>query len=200
MDTKTLCLGILNRGDATGYEIKKECEEGPFSHFYAAGFGSIYPALNALCKSGHASVQEQPQDKRPDKKVYSITAEGRMALAEAITARPAPDRIRSDFCFILFFCHLLGPRQVDELIDIRVRDLESQIETMTNCRSQHVGPAGERFILGYGAAITEAELTYLKSNRHVLVGELLKGSSPAGNGTDKRQTASAMTSEERSIP
>ena len=30
MDVKTLCLGILNRGDATGYEIKKACEDGPF--------------------------------------------------------------------------------------------------------------------------------------------------------------------------
>jgi len=39
MDVKTLCLGVLNRGEASGYEIKKQCEEGPFSHFYAAGFG-----------------------------------------------------------------------------------------------------------------------------------------------------------------
>jgi len=48
MDVKTLCLGVLSRGTASGYEIKKQCEEGPFAHFYAAGFGSIYPALNAL--------------------------------------------------------------------------------------------------------------------------------------------------------
>ena len=48
MDVKTLCLGVLSRGAASGYEIKKQCEEGPFAHFYAAGFGSIYPALNSL--------------------------------------------------------------------------------------------------------------------------------------------------------
>ena len=48
MDVKTLCLGVLSRGEATGYEIKKQCEEGPLAFFYAAGFDSIYPALNAL--------------------------------------------------------------------------------------------------------------------------------------------------------
>ena len=59
MDVKTLCLGVLSRGDASGYEIKKQCEEGPFAHFYAAGFGSIYPALNALWSEGLISVREE---------------------------------------------------------------------------------------------------------------------------------------------
>ena len=30
MDVKTFCLAVLSRGDATGYEIKKACEEGRF--------------------------------------------------------------------------------------------------------------------------------------------------------------------------
>ena len=29
MDAKTLCLGVLTLGEATGYEIKKAVEEGP---------------------------------------------------------------------------------------------------------------------------------------------------------------------------
>ena len=46
MDTRSICLGVLSMGEATGYEIKKLFEDGPFSHFYDAGYGSIYPALN----------------------------------------------------------------------------------------------------------------------------------------------------------
>ena len=49
MDVKTLCIGILSLGDASGYEIKKQLEER-FSFFYDASFGSIYPALNKLQK------------------------------------------------------------------------------------------------------------------------------------------------------
>src|SRR5690606_26574731 len=33
MDVKTLCLAVLFREEATGYEIKKAFEEGPFAHF-----------------------------------------------------------------------------------------------------------------------------------------------------------------------
>ena len=46
MDVRTICLGILTRGDATGYEIKKLVEDGGYQHFVEASFGSIYPALN----------------------------------------------------------------------------------------------------------------------------------------------------------
>ena len=52
MNIRTLCLGILSRGDATGYEIKKMAEEGLFSHFVEASFGSIYPALTRMTDEG----------------------------------------------------------------------------------------------------------------------------------------------------
>src|SRR3546814_3071348 len=59
MDAKTLCLGVLSRGAASGYEIKKAFEEGPFSHFHQASFGSIYPALNALSADGLVAVDRK---------------------------------------------------------------------------------------------------------------------------------------------
>ena len=40
MNVRTLCLGVLSLGEATGYEIKKLLESR-FSHFYDASFGSI---------------------------------------------------------------------------------------------------------------------------------------------------------------
>ncbi|GEQ96922.1 hypothetical protein JCM17844_05590 [Iodidimonas gelatinilytica] len=48
MDVRTLCLGILALGDASGYEIKKMVAEGSFSFFSEASYGSIYPALTKL--------------------------------------------------------------------------------------------------------------------------------------------------------
>ena len=46
MDTCSICLDVLSMGEFTGYEIKKLFEKGPLCHFYDAGYGSIYPALN----------------------------------------------------------------------------------------------------------------------------------------------------------
>lgn len=173
MDVKTLCLGVLNRGEASGYEIKKQGEEGPFSHFYAAGFGSIYPALNALSSEGLVSVQALAQEKRPDKKVYSITPAGRVALADAISEDPGRDRFRSDFWFTLFLGHLLEPRRLDALIQARIEALSAHLAKMESCDMEE-RPAGERFVLGTGLALVRAELEYLESNRHVLVGDVLR--------------------------
>ena len=59
------------RGEATGYEIKKLFDEGGYQHFIEASFGSIYPALNRLTEEGLVSVRAEVQEKRPDRKVYS---------------------------------------------------------------------------------------------------------------------------------
>src|SRR3546814_3831085 len=88
MDAKTLCLGVLSRGAASGYEIKKAFEEGPFSHFHQASFGSIYPALNALSADGLVAVRAQAQQKRPAKKIYSLTPKGRDRKSTRLNSSP----------------------------------------------------------------------------------------------------------------
>ena len=62
MNVRTLCLGILSLGEATGYEIKKGIEDGMFSHFIDASFGSIYPALTQLAAEGLLSVRAELND------------------------------------------------------------------------------------------------------------------------------------------
>ena len=108
MDTKSLCLAVLSYGDRSGYEIKKTFEDGPFSHIQEIGFSSIYPALARLLEDGLVSVTAHAQEGRPDKKVYSLTPKGRMALLDALDAPAEPDRIRSDFTFRMLFAHLLA--------------------------------------------------------------------------------------------
>ena len=54
MDVKTVCLGMLTDGDATGYDLKKHFDSS-FGHFYSAGYGSIYPALASLADHGLVS-------------------------------------------------------------------------------------------------------------------------------------------------
>ena len=85
MNVRTLCLGILSLQEASGYEIKKDVEDGLFSHFIEASFGSIYPALTQLASEGYVTVREEEQTGKPDKKVYAITDAGRNALAKAST-------------------------------------------------------------------------------------------------------------------
>ena len=171
MDARTLCLGVLARGDASGYEIKKAFEEGPFPHIHATSFGSIYPALNKLTDEGLVDCAQMAQDKRPDKKVYSLTDAGHRVLVEQLSAPPTPDRMRSDFLFIVFFAHHLPADLIARLIDQRIAWYRTALERMEACAGTHL-PPGERLVHGLGLAVYRAAAGYLEEGRGAFLDEL----------------------------
>ncbi len=171
MDVKTLCLGVLSRGDASGYEIKKACEEGPFSHFQDASFGSIYPALAKLSADKLVDCYQMSQEKRPDKKVYSITKAGRAALFDALVVPPSHDKVNSDFYFMTFFAQLIPVEFLRDVLERRIAWYEDVVARMQEC-DMAVRPAGERFTHGLGLAHYRAEITYLRENIDQLLLEI----------------------------
>ncbi|PHQ70753.1 MAG: PadR family transcriptional regulator [Sneathiella sp.] len=173
MDIRTLCLGVLTMGNATGYEIKKVFEDRLDLIFHAS-FGSIYPALNKLTDDGFVSCREMAQEKRPDKKVYSITAAGRYVFLEAIMKKPSPDRFRSEYLATMMFAHLLPVGTISKLIDERIEDRKQKIIAIQgDGLKQPSNP--EQFMCGYGKAVYQAEIDYLNENRYLLEADALMG-------------------------
>jgi DNA-binding PadR family transcriptional regulator len=172
MDVKTLCLGVLSRGPHTGYEIRKQFEDGPFAHFQDAGFGSIYPALRRLTEDGLVSCEEQAQESRPDKKVYRIMPAGRQALFDAVSRLPGPDKLLSDFSFVLFFADLLTPRQIDQLMARRIAYHDEVLRQLEGCDLSS-RPSGEAFVTRYGMAMHRAAKEFFETHQHELIGSLL---------------------------
>ncbi|MDF1794863.1 MAG: PadR family transcriptional regulator [Thalassobaculaceae bacterium] len=177
MDVRTLCLAVLTKGEATGYEIKKMFEEGPFAHFQSASFGSIYPSLSRLLAEGLVEARAQEQDGRPDKKVYSITPAGNAMLDAALTTVPEADTFRSDFLFLLFFATRLPEARVIDLIDHRIavyREKHAHIADQIAERSNGdcAGDPGREAVAGFGAALYLTAADYLESNRDSLIEQL----------------------------
>jgi DNA-binding PadR family transcriptional regulator len=180
MDVRTVCLGVLTLGDATGYEIRKMFEEGPFQYFTDAGFGSIYPALKRLHNEGYVTLREEIQDSRPDKKIYSITPAGRKAFTAAFTKTPGPDKFRSDFLLALFFEDLLSPDLIGRALDERIEWYREKIQQLQDCdRSQT--DTGQGFVNRFGQAVYGAALEFLEQNRDAVVA--------AAGGTTGREAA-----------
>ncbi|TVR98539.1 MAG: PadR family transcriptional regulator [Rhodospirillales bacterium] len=196
MDSKTLCLGVLMLGDATGYEIKKHFEEGPFAHFHAAGFGSIYPALNALLAGGLVTCTELSQQGRPDKKVYSITEQGRSAFRRALHKPPAEDTFRSEAIFMMFFAELLDRDHLSNVFEGHLSHYRQCVERMAGQDMSGAG-SGRQFVHGMGLAIYRAVVGYMERHRGMVLAEadLTRHSSdpagdPAGDpAATKRQPA-----------
>jgi len=164
MDVKALCLGVLSLGDASGYEIRKMFEEGPFSHFHQASYGSIYPALSKLLEEGHVSCTVESQDGRPDKKVYSMTETGLAAFRKALRKTPEPDRIRSERLFMLFFADHMDSDHLVEIYDEYVREYSFYVEKLRGLDNTGLS-RGRKFVRGFGLAFYEGVLQYMEDNR-----------------------------------
>ncbi|MFA7428744.1 MAG: PadR family transcriptional regulator [Rhodospirillaceae bacterium] len=169
MDAKTLCLGALMLGDASGYEIRKFYEDGPYSAFHAVSLGSIYPALNALLTDGLVTVCEMAQDGRPAKKVYTVTEQGKAVFMRGLEGSPGADRFRSDMLFILAFGHVLPPARRTALLDGYLEEYQRMRAELAACIDANPDvPAGRRFVRDFGLAVYEAVITYVAENRHIL--------------------------------
>ncbi|MDE2445944.1 MAG: PadR family transcriptional regulator [Alphaproteobacteria bacterium] len=162
MNIRILCLGILSFREASGYEIKKEIEEGMFSHFIDASFGSIYPALSQLNAEGLVTVRAEEQTGRPDKKVYAVTEQGREALAKGLLVIPARDKYKSEFLFEMLFKAMLPEAHVRLAIEKQLHDLKDDLLRMHECRQLGQVDQGSEFIMGYGEAVLSAGARYLE--------------------------------------
>jgi PadR family transcriptional regulator, regulatory protein AphA len=162
MNVKTLCLGYLSLRDATGYEIKKDVEDGLFSHFIEASYGSIYPALNQLAVDGLVSCREEEQSGKPDKKVYAITESGLHALKQALAATPARDKYKSEFLFVMLLQqHLSIPLQI-AAVEKQLTDLRDDLANIAQCRAEMPANPAQDFVTGYGEAVLRAGSAYLE--------------------------------------
>jgi DNA-binding PadR family transcriptional regulator len=162
VDVRTICLGILTRGSATGYEIKKLFEEGGYRHFVEASYGSIYPALGRLTAEGLVSVRAEAQKKRPDRKVYSITPAGRATFLGSLMKPLPEDRHRSPFVFAMLFAHLLPEQRVTAMIDAYIAQSQANL---AHIKEGEPRSPGEAFVNGLGRTIYEASLNYIRTHR-----------------------------------
>ncbi len=169
MDTRTLCLGALTRGDATGYEIKK-CLEESLGYFLDVSHSAIYPALADLHREGLVTCTEIAQRGKPDKKRYALTGEGREAFVNALMTSPARHKVRSEFLAVLFFADFLPESRLSQVMNDRLEEFEG-LQQLAERWLEAEGtdaPPGVRFTAGYGLAALKAACAYIRENRQLL--------------------------------
>ena len=170
MDVKTVCLGMLTDGPASGYDMKK-CFESSFGHFFPAGYGSIYPALATLARNGLVEFEEIPQDGKPDRKVYSITVKGREALMKSLSNPSPSHKIRSEFLAMLWFADLMQDEQINDVIEHKLAEIDRFLELIaefTDCEGDS-STRGSRFVAGFGEHMATAFKQYIEDNRAMLL-------------------------------
>ncbi len=101
-------LGLLTYSPMTGYDLKQIFDTS-INHFWSAQQSQIYRELAALESKGFVEFHIEPQEGRPDRKVYSIIAAGEKELQDWLEGFPqvltAP--IREELLVRIFFASRL---------------------------------------------------------------------------------------------
>ena len=110
-------LGLLSGRPRSGYEIKAVVDRST-RFFWAASYGQIYPELRRLEGDGLIEGEDAPNGDRP-RRVYRLTAAGRVALEEWLLGRDTTIELRDESLLRLFFADALPHEQALQLLEGR---------------------------------------------------------------------------------
>lgn len=171
MSLKHALLGFLNYGPHTGYELKKVFDVS-VAHFWSAELSQIYPALKALETEGLVEMRVEVQADRPNRKVYSITDDGRRELIDWLGTPADTDQIREPFLVKMFFAAAGGKDHILNVLRRRAEDLRFRLEqyrhglTLAERYSEAAKLSQEalfwRLTIEYGVTHTEANLKFVE--------------------------------------
>jgi len=106
-------LGLLTYSPMNGYLLGKIFNQ-TLNNVWVASLSQIYRELDGLEKKGYVESSIQPQDDRPDKRVFTVTESGKTAFRQWLT-NPSETFLaprRDEFTLRLFFG---GKMSKDEL-------------------------------------------------------------------------------------
>jgi PadR family transcriptional regulator AphA len=101
--TEYAVLGLLTKGESSGYDLQLSARKG-VGHVWTAAKSQVYSVLPRLVKDGLVTSRLVRQERLPDKQVYRITRQGRRALKDWLE-EPVDDlaSARSPFLLKIFF-------------------------------------------------------------------------------------------------
>ena len=95
MALRDAILATLLDGEASGYDLAKGFDAS-VANFWMATPQQLYRELDRMSAEGLIEARLVEQDRRPNKRLYSLTDAGRKALHEFTEVPPKPGAIRED--------------------------------------------------------------------------------------------------------
>lgn len=119
MSLKYAVLAALLEGEASGYELSKVFDVS-LANFWPATPQQLYRELERLAGDGLIEARTVPQERRPTKRLFSLTGAGREQLS-AFAAEPTrrPTAVRDEFLIKMQAMDGVDPERVRALVEER---------------------------------------------------------------------------------
>lgn len=131
MDLAFGILGFLSYAPMSGYDLAKAFDSS-LKFFWRAQNSQIYLELKKLKKLGYVSDQMVVQSERPNKRLFSVTEEGRRAFLEWLAQGGGEEatQFKSAFLMKIFFGGNLPPAQSAAILGQFKKDCEAYLNRM----------------------------------------------------------------------
>jgi len=156
-------LGLIDRQPASGYDLGALAERS-LANFWPISRTLVYRELARLESLGWAEATEVAQDRLPDKRVWSTTAEGRRALADWLIRPAEGGSFRSGFLLKFMFGGSMPPAVLASLLVDYRASLQATVAYLTAIVQQlQSTPAASmgRLAALHGLRSTEGKLAWL---------------------------------------
>jgi DNA-binding PadR family transcriptional regulator len=150
--TSYVILAILTFREMSGYELKFVIDKSIGYFYVSPAYSQIYAELRRLESHGLVTMQKVTQKVLPDKRLYSLTPQGRAVIQQWLAeAKVEPDTYKSPFQLRLFFGHLLPPERLLACVGNQRRWLTESVLTLEereqDLRRRMQGPTPEKTLL-----------------------------------------------------
>jgi DNA-binding PadR family transcriptional regulator len=95
MSLRDAVLAALLEGESSGYDLAKGFDAS-VANFWMATPQQLYRELDRLAGQGLIEARVVHQERRPNKRVYSLTEAGHAAIGEFTSSAPKPSVIRDE--------------------------------------------------------------------------------------------------------
>ena len=167
MSPQWVLLGLLTQKSMHGYELHQFfTAPSPLEKAWHLGISQMYKLLKDLESQGYVEVSIEPQETRPDKKVYQVTPSGRQAFLDWLQTPVRGIRlIRVEFLGKLFLAQSLGPEMVERVTGIQT---EACRALLAELRAEPATDGFEDLVLRFRAGQVEAAIEWLEYCRKAL--------------------------------
>ena len=166
MSLRFVILGLLAEQPRHGYAIQAELEQR-FGDLCEPSYGEVYRVLSALARSGLVVGASARIGKRPHRKVYALSSDGRRALRQwLLDATTQQPRGRDELSLRLLLAERCAPELLSRVVEVRGRSARAELGALREL--QAASRPGASFTALVRALHLESELRQARVRGEVI--------------------------------
>jgi PadR family transcriptional regulator, regulatory protein AphA len=141
--TPEILLGLLSIEPMSGYGLGHTIRDS-VGHFWNESYGQIYPTLKSLAAQGFVTFRVERHKGKPDRRIYSITPQGRQRLRDWLEQPPQPEIPRNELLLKLFFGDQVSPQTLIEHVERMAEEHRSIVRFLAQAEHESIQPEEHR--------------------------------------------------------